>query len=517
MVAAGTAAFPAVDRVILDMEDDGAGHYLYIGAALEMDGPAPALDAVRAHVRERLALLPPFYGELDVPGQVRELTVPPGPDSRRRAYDALPNLTVPGTQPWGLWLVHGHRDDGYLLFHRVHHGVHDGVGLALLLRVLFALTPQAAARAAHTERPAPAAPSSARPAREAHAAQEARAAPPPERAPAQQQVQQQAQGQAPGQARARAGAQLRHAADSARLFLPGPCRPLPPAERAGRRIVSAVTVPAAQLRGAAAEWGCSVLGVHLSALSHACRSTDVTGWTRERRSRGIALPVSLTDTRSGPYRGNRYSLVRLPVPWDEPDLGRRAQLLAREVRRYQDPAVRSALARALGRLGTGATRRFSERLYARCGVQTTVLPLAGEVGFAGRPARHFTGLNCLPAHFPYQPVLSLHGGRAVCAFTVDAATPGARDLAAYWREALDELAPPPRPERPATPFPAAPSGPSAAPPPAPRSEPPAAPSSGPSAAPPSGPSAVAPEGASSAPSSGPSAGAPAAPEGAPPD
>jgi hypothetical protein len=67
--------YPAVDQVIGEME--GGAHYLHIGAALEMDGTAPARQEVREHLRARLPLLPPLSGcEDHLDDHVRELTVP---------------------------------------------------------------------------------------------------------------------------------------------------------------------------------------------------------------------------------------------------------------------------------------------------------------------------------------------------------------------------------------------------------------------------------------------------------
>ena len=40
---------------------------------------------------------------------------------------------------------------------------------------------------------------------------------------------------------------------------------------------------------------------------------------------------------------------------------------------------------------------------------------------------------------PCLPALAIWRDQATCAFTADAALPGARDLAGHWREALDTL------------------------------------------------------------------------------
>ncbi|MFF5106749.1 wax ester/triacylglycerol synthase domain-containing protein [Streptomyces sp. NPDC000134] len=392
--------YPAVDQVIGEME--GGAHYLHIGAALEMDGAAPARQEVREHLRARLPLLPPLSGcEDHLDDHVRELTVPTGTASNwSAAYDALVNQPAPcARRPWGVWLVTGAGTDGYLLCYRGHHALHDGTGVLRLVRLLFS-------------RPEPVA-----------AAMPARA---PARPPAA----------------ARAGGYARNLGASARLLLPAPRRPLLPAAPAGRRVVSRAVVPVAALRAAARALDCSVLDVYLGALSAAAEAADPTGWTAERwRARGIGVPVSLERAGPTPYRGNRFAVALLDIPWREKDLAERVRIISRRTAPLRDPGVRWALGHALGRLSVAGTRGFSARLFARCGAQTTLLSSAADLGFAGRRARRFTGLNCLPADFPYQPVLTLWRDEAVCAFTADAALPAAGDLAETWHRALLRLAP----------------------------------------------------------------------------
>ncbi|MGE7386506.1 hypothetical protein ACQKM2_13620 [Streptomyces sp. NPDC004126] len=400
MAVPDAAAYPAVDQVIWEMERTGSGHYLHIGAALEFEGPPPRLDAVREHVLRRSAGLPQAAdGGTALRDRVRELRLAPG----AKPYDALLDAPVPGVgRPWGVWLVHGHEPGRHLLAYRGHHGLHDGVSMARLLPVLFGAEERTGE--VGTDRPA----ATGRP-----------AVPP---------------------LTARLPAQARQAAASLRLFLPPPRTALTPGPRAGRRVLSTASVSVDLLRSTARRLGCSVLDVHLSALSRTAQRTDRTGWTTELgRPRGIAVPVSLARTGRDPYPGNRFSVVLLDVPYDEPDLARRARLLSRQTRRCREPATRWALGDALGRLGVAGTRAVSDRIFARTGVQTTVLTTSADLGFAGRPAVRLTGLNCLPADFPYQPVLALWRDEAVCSFTADASVPDAAVLAGHWREAVDVL------------------------------------------------------------------------------
>ncbi|GHE93637.1 hypothetical protein GCM10018772_16780 [Streptomyces fumanus] len=394
------ALYPAVDRAIGAMTGDA--HYLHIGAALEMDGPAPAREEVREHLRARLPLLPPLTGcEDHLDAHVRELAVPDGAASGwPAAYDALVNEVAPcARRPWGVWLVTGAGADGHLLCYRGHHALHDGTSALRLARLLFAL-------------------------------REPGAAPLPARDPVRP------------PAASRAAGYARNLGASAKLLRPAPRRPLLPGAPAGRRVLSRAVVPVAALRAAARALDCSVLDVHLGALSAAAEAADPTGWTAERRRpRGIGVPVALEPAGPTPYRGNRFALALLDVPWRERDLAERVRIIARRTGPLRDPGVRWALGHALGRLSPAGTRAFSERVFARCGVQTTILHSAADLGFAGRRARRLTGLNCLPADFPYQPVLTLWRDEAVCAFTADAALPAARQLAGAWQRALGRLAP----------------------------------------------------------------------------
>ncbi|TDC59036.1 hypothetical protein, partial [Streptomyces hainanensis] len=122
--------------------------------------------------------------------------------------------------------------------------------------------------------------------------------------------------------------------------------------RKNERLLSAATVPVGRLRAAAGRLGCSVLDVHLAALSRAAERFDATGWTAEgRRARGFGLPVALGHDPGQPYLGNRFTMALIPVPWQEPDLGRRAQLIARHTTRLKPRSARWAQSATIGRLG----------------------------------------------------------------------------------------------------------------------------------------------------------------------
>ncbi|MFB7515474.1 hypothetical protein [Streptomyces sp. NPDC056144] len=399
-------AYPALDRTIREMEE--SVHYLHIGAAMEMQGPPPGVETVLDHVRRRLPLLPPLVGCADhLADHVRRLPVPGCRSGDwSRAYDALVNAPAPACaqRPWEVLLVADEDGDrnGYLLCYRAHHALHDGVSLMRLVRLLFART-----------EPVPAMNVS-----------------PPQR------------DKEPPAFGARVTGRLHTAAATRRLLVRAPRRPLLPGPPENRRVVTSAVVPVGRLRAAARSLGCSVLDLHLAALTGVAEAADPTGWTAEgRRTRGIVLPVSLEQTGVTPYTGNRFALALVDLPWDRSDLRERARIVADRTRPLKDPGVRWAMGKAMGQLGVTGVRRLSGQVFARAGLQTTVLGFTADIGFAGRRAARFTNLHCLPAPFPYQPTLVLWRDEAVCTFTADTALPAAEKLADLWLQAVDVLAP----------------------------------------------------------------------------
>ncbi|CCA56737.1 MULTISPECIES: wax ester/triacylglycerol synthase domain-containing protein [Streptomyces] len=395
--------YPALDETIRGMEE--SAHYLHIGAVMEMEGAPPRIDAVLDHVQRRLPLLPPLVGCRDhLASHVRELAVPGcGSGDWARAYDALVNSPAPACaqRPWAVWLVPGEGGDGYLLCYRSHHALHDGVSQMRLMRLLFARTEPTAPPSAperHKETPA---------------------------------------------LGVRVSGRLRTAAASTRLLVRAPRLPLLPGVPDNRRVLTSAVVPVTRLRAAARSLECSVLDVHIAALSRVAEEADPTGWTAEgRRTRGIVLPVSLDAGGVTPYAGNRFALALVDLPWEQRDLGERARTLAGRTKWLRDPGARWAMGKAMGRLGVAEVGALSGRVFARAGMQTTVLGFTADIGFAGHRARRFINLNCLPAPFPYQPALTLWRDEAVCSITADTALPAAEKLADLWLRAIDVLAPP---------------------------------------------------------------------------
>ncbi|MEU1536179.1 wax ester/triacylglycerol synthase domain-containing protein [Streptomyces fagopyri] len=396
-------AYPALDQVIRGIR--GHAQHLDIGFVLEMESPAAGAGAVLDHLRRRLPLLPPLAGCADhLADHVRELAVPGCRSGAwTRAYDALVNLPAHCARgPWDLWVVPGEDGDGHLLAYRAHHALHDGGSMMRLARRLFS--------AAEPDPPAP--------------TPAPRAEPPA--------------------AHPRVADRVRSAAASTSLLARAPRQPLLPGALDGRRVLTAAVVPSARLRTASRALECSVLDLHVAALSRVAEESDPTGWTKERNpARGIGLPVSVH--RSGdpvPYTGNRFAVVHpVDIPWDTDDLGDRARIIAGRTARLRDPNIRWELGQSMKRLDAPRLLRRVARAFAHSGMQSTVLLLSGDLGFAGHRASRFTSLNCLPAPFPQQSALTLWGEQAVCSFTADTALPAAEKLADLWLRAVDVLAP----------------------------------------------------------------------------
>ncbi|MFF7144193.1 wax ester/triacylglycerol synthase domain-containing protein [Streptomyces nodosus] len=141
-------------------------HQLAVGWAVRFRGEPPTPDALRRHVRARLADLPTLTHhveegrgprpcfvpgpELDLRQHVRGLPVT---DPRERWQDCLQDvlmrpLPAAPHPPWDLWLMHGYtgttRPPEYVLVFRIHHALEDGAGHHYVLRTLF--TPSVAAQ-----------------------------------------------------------------------------------------------------------------------------------------------------------------------------------------------------------------------------------------------------------------------------------------------------------------------------------------------------------------------------------
>ncbi|MFD4948246.1 wax ester/triacylglycerol synthase domain-containing protein, partial [Streptomyces sp. NPDC058409] len=139
-------------------------HQLAVGWAVRFHGEPPSPDALRRHVRARLADLPTLTHRVEEGLGPRPCFVLiPDLDLRQHVHDLL--MTDPREQwqnclqevlmrplpaaprpPWDLWLIHGYTGTTglpeYVLVFRIHHALEDGAGHHYVLRTLF--TPRVA-------------------------------------------------------------------------------------------------------------------------------------------------------------------------------------------------------------------------------------------------------------------------------------------------------------------------------------------------------------------------------------
>lgn len=149
----------SVDAGFLHMEEDGA--HMHIGALGVFAGPAPSIEAFRAHIDARLPLLPRYRQRVqEMPfGTGRPLwvedetfrldyhvrhTALPAPGSQRELLNLVDRVVgqrLDRSKPlWEMWLVEGLDDDRWALIAKTHHAMIDGVSGVDLMTVLFDLS-----------------------------------------------------------------------------------------------------------------------------------------------------------------------------------------------------------------------------------------------------------------------------------------------------------------------------------------------------------------------------------------
>jgi len=150
----------SVDAGFLHMEEDGA--HMHIGALGVFDGPAPSIEAFRAHIDARLPRLPRYrqrvqemplgtgrpvwvedvHFHLDYHVRHTALPAPGGQRELLNLVDRVIGQRLDRTKPlWEMWLVEGVEGGQWALVAKTHHAMVDGVSGVDLMSVLFDLTP----------------------------------------------------------------------------------------------------------------------------------------------------------------------------------------------------------------------------------------------------------------------------------------------------------------------------------------------------------------------------------------
>ena len=150
----------AVDASFLAQE--GPTSHMHVGAVMIFEGPVPDFEALSAHVRGRLHLVPRFRQKLAFPPletgrplwiddpsfnleyHLRDTALPaPGSETQLRALAArIHSQALDRSKPlWELWFVQGLEGGRFALITKTHHALVDGVAGVDLATVLFDLQP----------------------------------------------------------------------------------------------------------------------------------------------------------------------------------------------------------------------------------------------------------------------------------------------------------------------------------------------------------------------------------------
>jgi WS/DGAT/MGAT family acyltransferase len=150
----------AIDASFLAQE--GPNSHMHVGAAVLLDGPAPAFDELLDSLRMRLHLVPRYRQKLAIPPagtgrplwvddatfnieyHVRHTALPaPGSEAQLlRLAGRVYSQQLDRARPlWELWLVEGLEDGRFALISKTHHAMIDGIAGVDLAQVMFDVSP----------------------------------------------------------------------------------------------------------------------------------------------------------------------------------------------------------------------------------------------------------------------------------------------------------------------------------------------------------------------------------------
>jgi diacylglycerol O-acyltransferase len=151
----------ATDTSFLLQERGGA--HMHIGGVLVFEGPAPSPERVRAHIAERLWLVPRFRQrlaqpplpisrpwwvddpEFDIDYHLRRAALPrPGTDRQlQRLVAEVFSERLDRRKPlWEMYVVEGLRDDRFAVITKAHHALVDGIAGVDLASVILDVAPE---------------------------------------------------------------------------------------------------------------------------------------------------------------------------------------------------------------------------------------------------------------------------------------------------------------------------------------------------------------------------------------
>lgn len=387
---------------------------LTVGAVLHLDGTAPPLAVLRAHVSGHLDRLPRLTHYLKGPGlkarwahdpapdldrRIREHRTPPGQAALDAALKDLPGRPLPDDgPPWDLWLLHGHAPGRFTLCFRAHHTTHDGTGVLNVLHRLFGTTPPAG--------PTPPAPVHRTPLR----------------------------------AYTRTLTAMLGSLTRNHLWN-DPAHPLH-----GDRAGAWAHVPTEILRATGAARGGSSNDALLAALAGALRTWSRAHWPR---STGRPVPavmmvdLSRPDEHSRP--GNTFTFSPVALPAHLPTPAARLDAVIAATRGPKDRARRAAMRTITDLTPARAFHTMATRLTtpSRAIVDTSHVTLHQPLHLHGAPVTHAQWFTWLPRHHPVSLAACTYNGTTSVYFVTDQALPGLHDLPTLWKQAATQPIPEP--------------------------------------------------------------------------
>ncbi|CAM5233890.1 wax ester/triacylglycerol synthase domain-containing protein [Streptomyces fumanus] len=381
------------------------GGALPLPVVFVFDGPAPALDTVRARVAERAPHVPAanyrpsregkVFRRVDriaVERHVREVRLTGDTDCTATGRLLLSRpMSVADGPLWEVWLVHG-AGGGHALCYRTDHRLQDGMGAVYAARALLDDDPASGPPAQALARPAPR-----------------------------------------GVAGVLGDVLRSLGRPVAKPGFDGPVGP-------GLRVCHATT-PLARLRAAGRVQGGSVNDVYLTALSHAVRTWHLKATGETHPPLPVAVPMSVRAPGEEYAPGNRIALAHVVLPCDEAVPQRAFRRVRQSTERLREGRRRDSF-----RLLLAATPRpVGARLGVRLVTGTVVAAPVSRVdvgaplvhrGAASRWSAAYTGtaagIRCM---------VTLTSQQDVACLTVvhDETLAGAEELPDLWLAALLEL------------------------------------------------------------------------------
>ncbi|GAA2967196.1 hypothetical protein GCM10010446_61170 [Streptomyces enissocaesilis] len=382
-----------------------------IGLLLRLAGTAPSVDALRAHVAERMHALPalgttlcdsgpqPRWDTLapDLNLHVRSHLVPPG-SSVESALQHLRDASWPRHAPlWDLTLVHGYAGDEYGLFYRTHHAVQDAAGIVFAVETLLSATPVPLERSSAVSRSLD-------------------AAPPPS---------------------------LRHKAAAVRRLARATAKstrwPHPHYHHSTERTFRWTSVPDTALRSAATPHGGTCNDAFIAALALA-----VLAWEAEHHPQppqnelAIAIPVNLRHPQENNAPGNYVIPVQLRLPGLAMPLPDYVRETVRATAWVKKPQHCTALRSITDAIPPSVYRKSIERLISPryAAVAASQFVMRNPLAYKNDPVRTIMPLTVLPRGAPLSVVLVRYQGTSTACFVTDSALPGMDALHHHWQKIL---------------------------------------------------------------------------------